>query len=833
MNFRLTAVFFALVLVLVAGLLIVVLFDDDEATATPDGLVTPLTQAGVTEKEIDTVEIVRTEPSEQRLVFARTGEGRWELREPTTARVDGFAVEGVVRDLYRARPVRDPGLTDSLTVHGLDRPTVRVTLRAGADRSATVNVGLTTIGGDRAVTYVTTSAAPKRPLAVRKSDLSSLFRPGATDGEAWKLAKWLPEYRTRRVLGADVRDPSEAQAVRLTTAGRELALRQATPGEWRFEAPPGFGLADYEGATETRPSTAPFTGVRPLLNMLTALQVGGPDDFIEQPGDLAQYGLAQDDPNAIRVELTPQTGPAEVAYFGKPVEADGKPVVPSRVYARLEGDSAVMRVQTDRLEGLRQTILNPGELRNRDLLNPAKRDRIDALDLTVGAETVKLRKVGGEGGPVAAVGTWVLYGGPEPVAAKASEVTALLTALARPRAARDLLPAPDDAAFAGPETRATVRVWYDGVEGQPKIEGDKLPPEPTLKGEPVVLTFGRHEGDVVFVRKAADGTSVDLKVPDTTLGLVTRGRLDYLDPKLRSFGTQQAARLTFNRGEEPFELVRAESADGWTFEKPEARKGQAADPEKVSGLLGLLSGLFAERVAAESPSPEELQKWGLDPAAPRMRVAVGLRDATPKDDGKEKEGDKKDQPDELVYYFGNETEDRQHVYARQDGRPLAFLVRKAVFDRFATDELRDPTVYRLDLTAVRKLTVKGWREVLGAPAEYTMEKKGAEWVGVSPPGFTPDAAKVNALLAALAAPRAERFVAVGDRPEYGVDPANNPDAMVFTIESEGRPTAVLVLGKPAENGKVYAASSGVPGEVFTLDAAPIRKLTEKPASLQK
>ena len=41
------------------------------------------------------------------------------------------------------------------------------------------------------------------------------------------------------------------------------------------------------------------------------------------------------------------------------------------------------------------------------------------------------------------------------------------------------------------------------------------------------------------------------------------------------------------------------------------------------------------------------------------------------------------------------------------------------------------------------------------------------------------------------------------------------------------------MGKPADGGKIYAASSAVFGEVFTLDATPIRKLTETPGSLQK
>ena len=237
----------------------------------------------------------------------------------------------------------------------------------------------------------------------------------------------------------------------------------------------------------------------------------------------------------------------------------------------------------------------------------------------------------------------------------------------------------------------------------------------------------------------------------------------------------------------------------------------------VSSLLGLLSGLSPERVVSEKPSPDELKKWGLDPAAPRMKVTVGLTD---------KAGD-------VVYHFGTETEDKQHVHAQQVGRPYVFTVRKAVFDRFAGDDLRDRTIYRLDLAKVNRLKVRGWKDASGAPKEYVAEKKGAEWVGVSPADFKPDPAKVNALLSALAAPRAESFVAVGDQPQYGVTTANNPDLMEFRIESDGQPAVTLVLGKPADGGKTYAASSAVFGDVFILDATQIKKLSEKPASLQK
>ena len=294
MNFRLTAVFLGLVLVLVAGLMVAFLLEDDQgASATAEGLMAPLAAAGVTEKEIDTVELVRTEPTEQTLVFSKGADGRWELTRPTTARVEGFAVEGLVRDLFNAKPVADPNLTENLSVHGLDRPTLRVTLRAGADRSQTVNVGNTTIGGDQAITFVTTSAAPKTPLAVRKSDLSSPVprrghrRRGVEDGQVAARLPRPPRPRGRRPR--PVRGPvgeGRRPAARSWRWSRPRPASGRSPAR-RGTAPPTTRATARRGRTPPRsPACGRCSTCSPRL------QVGGPDDYIEQPGDdLAKYGL--------------------------------------------------------------------------------------------------------------------------------------------------------------------------------------------------------------------------------------------------------------------------------------------------------------------------------------------------------------------------------------------------------------------------------------------------------------------------------------------------------------------------------------------------------------
>lgn len=826
MNFRLTAVFFLLVVAMVIALLVSVITDSDSDVA--DGLVSELTRAALKDKDVDTVEITRTQPTQERLVLVKTAAGKWEAREPVTAKVDSFAIDGIVRDLFRAKPVRDPEAGQNLTVRGLDSPSVQLTLKAGADKSSTVNIGTTTIGGDRAVTYVSTGAAPKRPLAIKRSDLASLFRDAARsqDGAAFALVKWLPDLRNRRLLASDVGDAvTEAKAVKITAGGKEVALSRASGGAWEFTTPAGWADADVAGDTEARPNTAALTGVRPLLNLLTGLQAGSVTDFIEQPGDLAKYGLNPGNPNIVRVELTTAAG-TEVLSLSGTVEENGKPVVPTKVYAQLSGDPAVVKVQTDRLEALRQTAMHPSELRNKDLIASEKRDRIDAIDLTVGTTTVKLRKVpAGPGALPGQTGRWVMYGEGGAADVKAAEVEAVLTAFTKSRAVKDVLPAPDDAAFSGPEVKATVKLWVDGVE-KPKDEkkdekkdATAWPPEPKVNGTPVTLVFGKREADAVLVRKTADGKSVDLKLPDAVLTLVTKSRLDLIDPKLKSFDTGAAVKLTFHRGKDKFELTK-KPAGGWNLAKPGSAGGQSADAQKVSGLLGLLAGLFPEKVVAENPPDPDLPKWGLGSAA-ALTVTVEMKDGPDK---------------QLVYEFGTAA-DADSVFARQVGRPIVFTVPKTTLERFQKDDLRDRTLFTLDLAKVQKVKLRGWAGLLGAqPLEYVVKREGGGWTAVSPPtpaGFTPDAAKVTALLTSLAAPRADAFVDVADKPQYGLSPDTASTRLEITVERDGGPPVTLVLGGPAEGGKVYAMSSAVPGEVFTLDATRIRAQTEKPAALQK
>lgn len=810
MNFRLTWVLFAIAVLAVGGFLVAVLIDDRPA---PNAiLLEPL--AFSKEEDIDTLVLVRqTETGDEKLVLTRgSGPGQWNFAEPMTARADSLPVSGIITALLKLKPTEYPALSTSLTTQGLDKPGMSITLKSGERKSATLNIGDTTIGKERAVTFVTTGTRPSVPVAVRRADLDAVFRIGSTDGKSNQLARWVSDFRQKRVLGGDLRDPvTDLASLSIRQGSKTISLAHTSPSEWIFTQPANYGVADVAGDPAPKPET--FTGVRPLLNALAGLTVLNPTDFLENPGDLAEFGLKADDPNVIVVEFVPKEGKPERLLIGKRVDEKAAEVG-GKYFMKVEGDPAVMKISADRVPALARIVADPFDLRDRTLVSDLKKGSIDALDLTVGTDTLKARRVTISGAP-----QWVLYGGPTDPQVAGPAVQDLINLLTKPRAAREVLTAPNDAAFADAERKSIVKLWFDGVAPVADPGAGKVPPEVKVNGAPsVVLTFGKREGDAVFVRRtAADGTNTDLKLADDVLLLAARDRLGFLEPRFQSFASNLVTKLAFNRGAEAFELD-VDNDGKWTFAQPERVKGKLADSEKLTKLAAAVATMAPNRVIAENPSDADLSKFGLGANA-RMKLTVSL----------------KDNPEKPSFEFGNDTDDKTSVYARQAGKNLVVIVPKVILDRFVTADLSDPTLYRLQKDQIKAVQLKGWKQLFGSPAEYRFEKKADTWTTtLAPPGFVVDPIKLDALLDTVLSPRSEAFVNGGPKPEQGVDLATGANTLVIQLERDGQPPVVLTLGNDADGGaNFYCTTSTVPGAVFTVSTLPYRTYREKPATLQK
>ncbi|MBX9623904.1 MAG: DUF4340 domain-containing protein, partial [Gemmataceae bacterium] len=610
---------------------------------------------------------------------------------------------------------------------------------------------------------------------------------------------------------------------------------------WQFAAPAGWGDAAAAGdASAATPGAAAITGVRQLVSALTGLQAGSAADFITDVKDLKEYGLNPDNPDLLRVELKGKDGPPEVAYVGKPPAppppAAGAPPVPpsNTVYVRVEGTPGVIRVTPGpAFDGVAAVVNDPTPLRDRDLLKDDLKTRTDAVDITVGKDTVKLRKVGGE---------WKLYGGPnDPQAASQKAVADLLALLGQPRLVKDF-PARTDARFAPDQVKAEVKLWADAVEPSADPKADpKAEPKLRAGANPTTLVFGARDKEGTFVRRTLPGgAQADFVLPDRVkvgadpaeqdvVAAAGRRRLDLLDPTLKRFPEFLADRLTITQDKTVTLEVSREKAAGsalpenkWVYVKPDDRKGRPADAAAVGDLLRLLADTSVGRFVAEQPTPQQLAGYGLAPENPRLKAEVGLDPGPAPLGGTPPAADK-----ERVYFFGNETEDKQSVYARVGGREPVFTVPKATFDKLAGADVRDRTVAAFDPAKVKGVTVRGWKEATGAVVELAFERKPGGWaVGKSSlPGFDVAPAKVDEFVRAVRELRVKGDLPPGRLPKYRFPPEEG--GFEITLDRDGEPPVVLDLGAPVESGD-RAAVLGKPGAeaLFTLPADALKAYRE-------
>ncbi|MGL4424549.1 MAG: DUF4340 domain-containing protein, partial [Gemmataceae bacterium] len=376
-----------------------------------------------------------------------------------------------------------------------------------------------------------------------------------------------------------------------------------------------------------------------------------------------------------------------------------------------------------------------------------------------------------------------------------------------------------------------IRFWYDGTEFAPLAKDAKpgdLPAEPKLKNATpnTTILIGRVEGDDLIARRSIDtATSMDVKLPASLLPTLTKDRRGYMNYAMKSFATNLATKLEFNRGAENFSIVKGEKPSElfpngqWTFESPPSLKGTFADPVRVgggsattgAGLIGLLATITAVDLASEAPTDSELKTFGLDASTPHMTAKVTLSD----------EKDKS-----RVYEFGNSTPEGC-VYARTPDKKFVYRVLKTNLDRLLTDDLRDPTFYRLDRDQVTEIRMTGWKGKNATATEYIFERKGpASWAAKkSPAPFLVNGSKMEMILTNLIAPKPAYKVGTQQKTEHGFDLKSAPNPLEIAIFRRSEPPIVLNLGSETDAGQGYFVwCSTAPGDVSVIPALPFQPL---------
>ncbi|MBX3025526.1 DUF4340 domain-containing protein [bacterium] len=230
-------------------------------------------------------------------------DGNWWIEQPARYRADNNAVRALlstVRNLRATDFANDNPAPADLATYGLTPPQRQLALRAGADKTITLDVGNATDQG----------------LYVKSSDRPTVFVVGK-----WvqsDLSKGVNELRDKTLLTFD---PTAAAAIAVSRAdGADFTL-VSKDGQWALEG----------ASAPTNPATAQaFVGA---LSRLAGAQV-----LADSATDLAAYGLA---PPAITIRVTGSDGERlATVRIGSMT-----PHPPATQYtAQREGDPAVMQL---------------------------------------------------------------------------------------------------------------------------------------------------------------------------------------------------------------------------------------------------------------------------------------------------------------------------------------------------------------------------------------------------------------------------------------------------------------------------------------------------------
>jgi hypothetical protein len=788
--------------------------------------------------DIGAVEIARTQPAKEKLVFYHTDQG-WKLREPSV-RVDNYMVDRLINQIIDAKKEEKAAVTQNLKQFGLDNPKAVATLtQKGGEREWKLNLGNESVTGGSTgqVVYVTSSDRPKEPLAVRRSDLDNLF-------------KKVNDFRSKSLLAESTFDIVSAK---LQEPKHELIdLEKTSDGKWRFEKP-AFGEADFEGESSTAAGKEQkITGVRDLLQAIVDVRVESDADFGATNAsdvDLAGKGLEKGK-EQLRIEVKRQPSsfgteakkPAIQAalLIGKKADDKGE-----KLYARLEDEKNIVKVPAKKVEEILHVVASPSVLRNHDLTE-VDTAKVDAIDLRPNdKELVRLRKIGQPA-------EWKLFESGKPQEAESSAVQGLLTALTAKRQVKDFPDAKkSDADLGLDKPSAIVSLWVEGIkkdekaeegkkdekkdesktkEGKEKAKDGKAAQKkekksesaaPSLKSEKptVKLVFGKKDKDVIYVRREAGSDTLRLAVPATLLDKLTEGKLAYLSHKLPNFGVNsQVNKILLARDGQSYEMDKSgdekKSPAVWKLKQPKEMAGRTADSSKVDQLLNSLRDLQAVKLITEKPSAGELERFGLKSPAIAATVTIAKPDKKTED---------------YVYLFGKETEDKANVYAKQGSRDMVFLVAKTALEPLQSD-LQDSTVLHIEVPKVKGLKLIGWQDVTGAPFTLDLERKSAQdWVVKNPAGFKLSVPQAESLLTWLSQVKFVRHLGKGvPKPEQKLAPQDGALEMVLTLEGEKEPYT-LTIGGASDHEGYYARSNKLPDEIFIVPRGSFEEMKKKPA----
>jgi hypothetical protein len=661
MNFKSTALLFGLLLGMLwlFGLMLA-----SKKSSADEMLIMPSLQGpNIT---IETVKVQRKETDKKEESDFFKEKKVWRLQQAPlkySVLVDGFKVDQIVNQIRDARRNDETDVKNDPEFYELTSPKITVTLKgrlakekafeekafeekaadekpaeesdAKSARQWQFFIGKSS--PDKNYVYVSTSDRPGKVYAVRRSSLDSIF---FKDPSA---------LRPKALLDAN---ETIARYLDLKGTEGELELQKNEDATWRF-LKPHYGLADFEGKPPSKLAAVPpkAEGVKGLLSTIGNIRVASEADFepLSDAG-MATYGL-EDGKESLRIQVG-NPGDKKDDLNKATLLVGFKLKDKEQYYVRLANDQGVAKIDAKSLKPVFEAVENPGQLRSRDLL-PVDTKAVDAVDIRQGKgleQVVKLR------GPESK--NWQLYLGKESHRADDKTIAALLDTLRGKGEIKEFFDEPEpkkkDVERGLDKPVAEVLVYKEAVEKEEKKDdkseedekasknakkkdakkkddkqSDSSPPLKKDAKPLATLTFGKTEGDIVYVRRVTlDGTDSRLAMPKTILEKIMppQGVIAFFDTALPVFEIANVTQLELVRKDETIVVLKGEGdqAGRWLLKDRKDYAGKNfADTAHVTAILQSLGHLNVQKWVKKLDAKEDVDKYGL--AKPEMTITAYVR----------------------------------------------------------------------------------------------------------------------------------------------------------------------------------------------------------------
>jgi hypothetical protein len=667
MNFRVTMVFFALLLttLFAFGLMIARRKSTgDVATLSPT--------LGAPDAKVHEVLIKGTikendKDKEVEYLFTKLGDYWYHMQGEYKAKVEGFRIEKQIIDkLKDARHEESADISREPKFY-MEPGRMTVTLKGKykeEDKTWEFNLGKES--PDRAYVYATSSERPNKVYAVSSKALADLF---------FKDARHLRSKRLFDFIESSV------TSIHAKQPAKELEVKRSEGGLWNITKPPlgfaGFESEPDEKKKEFQPKETGITSVKSLINNIITLRIEDDEDFEPLGKPHSEYGLGKDQ-ETLRIDITSaekKDSVTDTLFIGKKVPAAAlRGRTGDYYYARLAIDDNIMHVSAKWLEGIEKAIQDPGKLRSKDLAAFEAKD-VDHLVIKQGDQEFKFFKLEGKedmiipGHPkFGGQAEWFLFVGKEKHKANNKAVESLIEHLQGKKAivgfedVAEADVAKREADWGIDKKSPEISVFVNAVEKKKeddkeekkdekkpeakKDEADKNAP-PTLKKDLkpaltlVVGTVGMDKDKekdkelLVHVRRVMDQGKitgrVTVKKEFIEKLLPPEGiELAFMDASMPKYDPQEAVALKFvrtgDKGPETLEFVRR-NLDGkrfWYQKDPNSPDGfKLADTDQVMNIIGVPSNnLATKKIVKKVDEKEDLDKFGLK--TPTMLVNVTL-----------------------------------------------------------------------------------------------------------------------------------------------------------------------------------------------------------------